>query len=97
MYIPCEHCGFDTEEDCKNCHLGILEKESTLTTIKVKEITLLETSTTDKLFLHTELPSACYPFDGSETLRLDAAHGTGRDYCVKNFLGVPVRVIKTGE
>jgi hypothetical protein len=28
MYVPCEHCGFDTEEDCKNCHLGILEMES---------------------------------------------------------------------
>ncbi len=28
MYVPCEHCGFDTEEDCKNCHLGIMEMES---------------------------------------------------------------------
>lgn len=28
MYIPCEHCGFDTEEHCKDCLMGILEKES---------------------------------------------------------------------
>ena len=28
MYDPCEHCGFDTEEHCKDCLLGILEMES---------------------------------------------------------------------
>jgi hypothetical protein len=65
--------------------------------ITIREITVLETSTTDKLFLHTELPTACYPFKGSESLRLDAAQGTGKAYCEKHFPGVPVRFVATEE
>lgn len=67
------------------------------TTINVLEITMILGRGTDKIFLHTDLPSATYPFKGSESLRLDITQGDGEKYCAKNFPGVPVREIRTGE
>jgi hypothetical protein len=62
--------------------------------INVTKITVVVTSGTDKIFLHTDLPSATWPYkEESQSLSIDAAHNTGAKYCSEHFPEIPVEVI----
>lgn len=60
--------------------------------IEVMNITIVK-SGPDKLFLCTTLPNGTWPYKGCASLCLDVAADTGKDYCAKNFPGIPVEVI----
>jgi hypothetical protein len=47
----------------------------------------------DFVYLRTDLPPTVWPWNEPATLRLEAARGTGLDYCKKNFPGIPVEVV----
>lgn len=46
----------------------------------------------DKLLFQTEIPSAQWPFKGTQDLYTDVATGQGEMFCKENFPGVPFKV-----
>jgi hypothetical protein len=63
--------------------------------IEIESITIIiDKYHQDKIYLHPVLPPSYWPYDETPSLALDAAKGTGIEYCKANFPGVPVGVIK---
>jgi hypothetical protein len=47
----------------------------------------------DYIYLETDLPSAVWPYEGTQTAKLTAAAGTGVDYARANFPGIPKEIL----
>jgi hypothetical protein len=60
--------------------------------VKITVITAL--GGTDTVLLETKLPQAVWPFEGTATLKLDAARNTGEKYCKEHFPKVRLAVVK---
>lgn len=62
--------------------------------IVVTKITVIRSiHNADVVYLHTTLPEAQWPFEGTVTLRLPIANGLVEEYCSKHFAGIPITVI----
>ena len=63
-------------------------------TLNIIDITILTGGThPDKIVIHSNLPSAIYPFDGKESLVITCAYQKGAEYCEKHFPNIPVNTI----
>ena len=63
--------------------------------MNVTKVTVIERRIgTDAVFLRSDLPNACYPFDGELEVRFDTLCGTGRMYASRHFPNVPLEVIR---
>lgn len=51
----------------------------------------------DNIFLETTLPTAVWPFSGTETVRLDAARGTAEQYLRDHFPGLVFDLVEVGH
>jgi len=64
--------------------------------LKITSITLYRDTYggANKVFLHTDLPGGCWPYDEPARLTLEVAAGKGEEYCAANFPGIPVEVVR---
>lgn len=61
--------------------------------IKIENITIVVDNGTDRVYLHTNLPSGVYPYSGKLNISFDVAHKEGSAYCSKHFPNIPVEVV----
>jgi hypothetical protein len=62
--------------------------------MKILKITVVQNSNAgDNIYLHTDLPSAIWPFDGAQTLSFSCARKTGGDYVNVHFPGIPFEIM----
>lgn len=63
--------------------------------IKINSITILISDHgPDTLYLNTELPNGCFPYNGYVSLKMDVAKEAGEKYVKINFPGVEYRIIQ---
>ena len=62
--------------------------------MKIEKITIVIGRGTDKIMLQTNFPSSL-PKVSQENLSLDfdAEKDTGKEYCERNFPGIPIKVV----
>jgi hypothetical protein len=64
-------------------------------TIDVNKIVLVKGKYgPDYIYLHTDLPTAQYPFDQKESIRITAASNFGEKYIIDNFPFIPVEIVE---
>lgn len=62
----------------------------------VTSLTLVEGHTgPDVLLLDTALPSAVWPYKGTQTIKMSLAKGTGRRYAREHFPGVALNIVES--
>lgn len=61
--------------------------------MKILSITLIRTSGTDVIYLHTDLPNPIWPFTDRAGLQAEAAASHGEKWVLEHFPGVPLEII----
>lgn len=46
----------------------------------------------DILYLETDCPEGCWPYEGKATLEMRIARGQGEEYCRQNLPEIPLEV-----
>lgn len=60
--------------------------------MEILSVTVFVSNGTDTIMIETSLPRATFPFDGTQTLKMEAARGTAVQYVKDNF-GIEPKVI----
>jgi hypothetical protein len=58
-----------------------------------EKIVILTGSGSNKIWIHTNLPSAIWPFTDTLTLSAEAAADTGADFVKKHFPGIKTEIL----
>lgn len=61
--------------------------------LTITSITIIKNGGADLVLLQTTLPSAVWPYEGSQSLSFQCAHGSGETYCAWHFPGIPVSTV----
>jgi hypothetical protein len=59
----------------------------------ITKIVLIVGSGPDHIYLHTNLPEPCYPYEGNAQFRLLCAAKGGEAYVKSHFPGVPYEIV----
>jgi hypothetical protein len=62
--------------------------------MKIIRATVLSGKGPDKIMLHTDLPEACYPYNGFLYLDFNCAQDKGDEYLAIHFPNIPTEIIK---
>lgn len=65
--------------------------------MKILSILVVTGHGADLISIDTDLPNACYPYDGRQCLNFKAAKGTGEAYVKKHFPDVVITVRRDEE
>jgi len=64
--------------------------------MNIKRISIvLRKYSTDKVYLHTDLPGSTFPFYENLILQFDCAANRAKDYVAEHFPNIPVEVIQS--
>lgn len=66
--------------------------------MNITKITVVKgTLKTDLIYLHTDMPGGCYPYDQLQAFTGYAKCGSGVEYCEKHFPGVKIEILDAGN
>lgn len=63
--------------------------------MNICKIKIIKGRGADKVYMETDLPEACWPYDGTLSIRFDVAEGRGEEYIKTHFPQIPVHIIQT--
>lgn len=61
--------------------------------INIKKISIV-CSGCDHIYCHTDLPSACFPFNAEMSFEITAGKGMGVEYVKKHFPNIPMSYVE---
>ena len=62
--------------------------------MQITKATIIKGFGADKVILFTDLPSACYPYKGNQSLSFDTAKDTANDYMRIHFADIPYTIVE---